>query len=120
MVFSAPRLQRFRVGVIFLIGDLLQRIGRWSRFLNRDFRGRTMPQSDFKPPQSLQDALQRFSLELNCVMVRLRDEARFHDNADHAVLDAAHLLLNILEDTNKEAQELTHQLEQRVSSARTQ
>jgi hypothetical protein len=79
-----------------------------------------MPQPDFKPPLSLQDALQRFSLELNCVMVRLRDEAHFHDNADHAVLDAAYLLLNVLDDTSTEAEALTRQLEKRISSTRTQ
>ena len=79
-----------------------------------------MPQSDFKPPQSLRDALQRFSLELNCVMVRLRDEAHFHDNADHTVLDAAYLLLNVLNDTSTEAEALTRQLEKRISNAMTQ
>jgi len=75
---------------------------------------RAMPQVDFKPPRSLKDAFQRFSLELNCMMVWLRDEARFHDNYDHAVLDAASLLCSTLEDAHAEAVRLTEDLEKRV------
>jgi hypothetical protein len=37
-----------------------------------------MPRYDFKPPKSLAESLQRFTLELNSMMVWLRNEARFH------------------------------------------
>ena len=83
-------------------------------------RGMEMPQLDFKKPLSLKEALQRFSLELDCVMVRLRDEADFHDDADRSVLDAANLFLDVLDDTSKEAKALTQRLDRRITNIRTQ
>ena len=72
---------------------------------------------DFKPPQSLKEALQRFSLELECLMIWMRNEARYHDNFDHTVLDAAHLVSQILQDSHKEAALLIPQIERRVTGA---
>ena len=69
---------------------------------------------DFETPHSLKDAFQRFALELTCMMVWLRDEAAFHDNHDHAVLDAASLLCSTLEDAHEEAVRLTERLERRL------
>ena len=69
---------------------------------------------DFEPPRSLKDAFQRFALELTCMMVWLRDEASFHDNHDHTVLDAASLLCSTLEDAHEEAVRLTERLERRL------
>ena len=73
-----------------------------------------MPQKDFTPPHSLTEALQRLSLELNGLMVRLRNEARYHDNFDHGVLDAANLAVDVLEDAHAEATTLTRAIERRV------
>ena len=72
---------------------------------------------DFKPPQSLKEALQRFSLELECLMIWMRNEAHYHDNFDHAVLDAAYLVSQALEDSHKEATRLIPQIERRVTGA---
>ena len=76
-----------------------------------------MPQIDFTPPHSLKDALQRFSLELECLMVWMRNEAQHHDNLDHAVLDAACLVSHVLEDSHAEIQRLIPQIERRVMGA---
>lgn len=76
-----------------------------------------MPQIDFTPPHSLKDALQRFSLELECLMVWMRNEAQHHDNFDHAVLDAACLVSQVLADSHKEAEQLIPQIERRVTGA---
>ena len=43
------------------------------------------------------------------------DEAAFHDNHDHAMLDAASLLCSTLEDAHEEAMRLTERLERRVA-----
>ena len=72
---------------------------------------------DFTPPHSLKDALQRFSLELDCLLVWLRNEARYHDNRDHAVLDVACHAAHVLEDSYKETEALIRELEKRVSGA---
>jgi len=72
---------------------------------------------DFKPPQSLKEALQRFSIELECLMIWMRNEAHYHDNFDHAVLDAACLVSQVLEDSHKEATRLIPQIERRVTGA---
>jgi len=73
-----------------------------------------MLDNDFKPPHSLKEAFQRFCLELNCMMVWLRDEAQFHNNQDQSVLDTASLFCSTIEDTHKEATALTEKLERRV------
>jgi len=74
-----------------------------------------MPYYDFKPPHSLKDGLQRFSLELNCMMVWLRNEARFHDAMDHSVLETAHLLADLLADSHEETEKLIPEIEKRVT-----
>ena len=73
-----------------------------------------MLDNDFKPPRSLKEAFQRFCLELNCMMVWLRNEAEFHDNQDESVLDTATLFCATIEDTHKEAPMLAGKLERRV------
>jgi len=76
-----------------------------------------MPHNDFKPPVSNKESLQRFSLELNCLMVLLRNEAQFHDAMDPTVLDIAQLVASILADSLKETEQLIPMIEARVTGA---
>lgn len=76
-----------------------------------------MPQYDFKPPHSLQDGMQRFALELNCMMVWLRNEARFHDAMDYSVLETAFLISTLLEESHRETEALIPEIEKRVTGA---
>lgn len=76
-----------------------------------------MTQIDFKPPHSIKDALQRFGLELHCLMAWMRDEAQFHDNGDHSVLEIAQLISRLLDDSHKEAEQLIPLIERRVTYA---
>ena len=76
-----------------------------------------MPCYDFKPPHSLAESLQRFTLELNCMMVWLRNEARYHDAMDQTVLDTASLISDMLEDSHREAEKLIPEIEKRVTVA---
>jgi hypothetical protein len=97
--FSAPRHQR----VVALAPFSLKRKG-----------GMEMPSYDFKQPASFLNALEQFSLALECVMAELRNEAMFHDNGDHAMVNAAHQFCEILEDRHAEALTLADALERRV------
>ena len=76
-----------------------------------------MPNNDFKPPYSLKESLQRFMLELNCLMVWMRNEARYHDAMDPSVVDTVQLVVNVLDDTLKEAQQLAPKIEARATGA---
>ncbi|MFM8606954.1 MAG: hypothetical protein ACKOBC_03190 [Hyphomicrobiales bacterium] len=76
-----------------------------------------MPQYDFKPPQSLKESLQRFTLELNCMMVWLRNEARFHDAMDYSVLETASLISDLLHESVNETEALLPDIERRVMGA---
>ena len=76
-----------------------------------------MPQDDFKPPHSLKDGMQRFALELNGMLVWLRNEARYHDAMDQSVLQTAHLLADLLADSHEEAEALIPEIEKRVTGA---
>ena len=86
-------------------------------------RGMDMPQklkfdtSDFTPPRSLKDALQRSALELDCLLIWMRNKARFHEAMDYRVLDAANLAVNMVEDKLTEMQNLIPEIERRVSGA---
>jgi hypothetical protein len=72
-------------------------------------------QAGFHPPRSLKESLQRFSLELDCMMVWLRNEARYHDAMNYAVLDNAHLIASLLADSLQEAETLIPELERRIT-----
>ena len=74
-----------------------------------------MSHYDFKPPYSLKEGMQRFALELNCMMVWLRNEARYHDAMDKTVLDTASLISNMLDDSHREAEKLIPEIERRVA-----
>ena len=76
-----------------------------------------MPQSDFKPPHSLKDGVQRFSVELNCMMTWLRNEARFHDAMDYSVLETAQLIADLLAQSHEETERLIPEIEKRVTGA---
>jgi len=76
-----------------------------------------MPECDFSPPHSMKEAMQRFSLELHCLLVWMRNEARFHDAMDHKVLETAHLIVNLLDDSLQQAEPLLHDIERRVAGA---
>jgi len=76
-----------------------------------------MSHYDFKPPYSLKDGMQRFALELNCMMVWLRNEARFHDAKDYSVLETASLISDMLEDSQREAEALIPEIERRVTGS---
>jgi len=73
-----------------------------------------MPRCDFKPPQSLTESLQRFTLELNCMTVWLRNEARYHDAMDQTILDTALLISDKLDDSHREAEKLIPEIDRRV------
>jgi hypothetical protein len=97
VAFSAPRHQRIRAGAI-----LTKR------------KGNGMPSYDFKKPMNFLNALEQFSLALECVMVALRNEAKFHDSGDESVLNAANMYCSLLEDRHSESVALTNALEKRV------
>jgi hypothetical protein len=80
-------------------------------------RGMEMPRYNFKEPMTFLNALEQFSLALECAMVALRNEAAFHDSGDETVLNAAHLFCSLLEDHYAECVTLTNALEQRVIGA---
>jgi len=80
-------------------------------------RHNTRTTIDFAPPRSLRDALQRASLELNCLMVWMRNGAQYHDNLDETVLDNAFLAKQMLEDALSEVNTLLPEIERRVTGA---
>lgn len=69
---------------------------------------------DFTQPMTFLNALHQYTMAFNCVMVALRNESNFHDEGDHAVLNAATVFCAMLEDAHPEALALTHKLERRV------
>lgn len=71
------------------------------------------PQIDFTQPMTFQNAMQNFALSLAFVMVALRDEAAFREGPDDAILNAAHLLCAMLEDSHREATQLASGMEGR-------
>ena len=71
------------------------------------------PQIDFSNPMTFQNALQNFTLSLACVMVALRDEAKFREEADQATLNAACIFCSLLEDSHREAIALVDGMERR-------
>lgn len=73
--------------------------------------------SNFTPPTSLKDAMQRSALELECLLVWMRNEARFHDALDPRVLDVASLAVEMFEDKLSEMRALLPEIERRVSGA---
>jgi hypothetical protein len=72
------------------------------------------PRYDFNRPTTFLNALESFSLALNCVMVALRDEAQFREEPDQAHLNAAHMLASMLEDARTEASVLSDVIERRM------
>ena len=72
------------------------------------------PAYDFNRPMTFLSALESFTLALGCVMVALRDEAAFREEADQATLNAANMLCAMLEDSYREAMELAAGMEGRV------
>ena len=76
-----------------------------------------MPHDDFHPPRSLKESLERFALELHCMMVWIRNEARLHDAMDYSVLETACLISNLLSDSHDETERLIPEIERRVSGA---
>jgi hypothetical protein len=77
-----------------------------------------MPHYDFNKPMTFLNALEQFSLALDCVMTALRNEADFHDDGDHAIVNAANHFCSILEDTHPVSVELANRLERRVLGMR--
>ena len=72
---------------------------------------------DFKQPLTFINTLAQFSLALECAMVALRDEAEFHEEGDHAMVNAAHQFSAMLEDAHKLSVDLANRLEERVLSS---
>lgn len=72
------------------------------------------PQIDFSNPMTFQNALQNFTLSLACVMIALRDEANFRDEADQSTLNAAYIFCSLLEDSHREAIALVDGIERRL------
>ena len=73
------------------------------------------PTYDFNRPMTFLNALESFTLALSCVMVALRDEAAFREEADQATLNATNMLCAMLEDSYREAMELAAEMERRWS-----
>ena len=69
------------------------------------------PRYDFNRPTTFLNALEQFSLALNCVMIALRDEAEFREVPDQAHLNAAHMLAAMLEDARAEVEMLANVME---------
>jgi hypothetical protein len=76
-----------------------------------------MPRYNFKEPMTFLNALEQFSLALECAMVALRNEAAFHDHGDHAMINAANQFSAMLEDAHGSSVQLANQLERRILDA---
>lgn len=73
-----------------------------------------MPLLNYAEPMNFCDAVDAAAIILQACLTRLRDEAQFRDDADFAPLHAAYFLLNMLDDTLKEATGLSAELEKRL------
>ena len=73
-----------------------------------------MPGMEFERPVTFLRAIEVFCLSLNCLMVRLRDEAAFHNARDEVVLNAAQFVVVMLQDSHAEAEALSQTLEKRI------
>ena len=75
-----------------------------------------MPLINYAEPMSFPDAVEAAVIIVQSCLAKLRDEAAFRDDADPAPLNAAHALIDMLEDALKESEALATALEARVNS----
>ena len=74
-----------------------------------------MPLINYAEPMSFADAVEATAIILQRCLVKLRDEAAFRDDGDPAPLNAAHFLIDMLEDALAESEALSTALERRLS-----
>ncbi|MFM8607975.1 MAG: hypothetical protein ACKOBC_08445 [Hyphomicrobiales bacterium] len=75
-----------------------------------------MPLINYNETMSFPDAVEAAVILLSLCLVKLRDEVAFRDDHDPTSLNAAHFLIDQLDDALKESEALTSALEARLRS----
>jgi len=73
-----------------------------------------MPQIDFSKPQTFLNTLETFALALNCVMIALRNEAKFNDEINEATVEGTNIFASMLEDARTETLQIGNQFERTI------
>ena len=79
-----------------------------------------MPLINYAEPMRFCEAVEAAAIILQSCLTKLRDEAAHRDDTDPAPLNAAHFLIDMLEDALAESEALSTTLERRLrDNART-